>query len=279
MEMRSLAMIALYAALSALCPAAADALTARVIPAEVSPGDPYVVEVLGAIAPEVGREAISLPLMPCGEGCVRAIGAVDLTMAPGTVSLSVRDGSVEVPLTLTVLEAEFPIQRITLPREQVELGPEDRARADREALALDALWQVVTPPAITGQFIMPLSSGISTAFGATRIMNGSVTTIHRGLDLRGAEGTPIKAANSGRVVYIEDTFYGGNTVAIDHGLGVHTLYMHLSSVRVTLNESVAKGQIIGSVGATGRVTGPHLHYGVKVSGASTNPIALTKLPL
>jgi murein DD-endopeptidase MepM/ murein hydrolase activator NlpD len=108
-------------------------------------------------------------------------------------------------------------------------------------------------------------------------MNEKKTSVHGGMDYKGETGTPVKAVNSGRIVLNEELFFGGNTLIIDHGMGLFSVYMHLSEFRVSKDEKVLKGQIIGLVGMSGRATGPHLHLGVKLHGTNVNPLSLFKL--
>ena len=110
-------------------------------------------------------------------------------------------------------------------------------------------------------------------------MNGKWVSIHRGVDMKGKTGEEIKASNRGKVVLNEDLFFGGRTIILDHGQGVFTIYMHLSEALVKPEDMVSKGAVIGLVGSSGRATGPHLHFGVKVMDLSVNPVSLIKLKL
>jgi murein DD-endopeptidase MepM/ murein hydrolase activator NlpD len=110
-------------------------------------------------------------------------------------------------------------------------------------------------------------------------MNKKKTSVHRGTDFRGKTGTPVRALNSGTVVLSEDLFYGGNTLIIDHGMGLYSVYMHLSKFNTKKGEKVSKGDLVGFVGSSGRATGPHLHLSVKLNGISVNPESLFKLAL
>jgi murein DD-endopeptidase MepM/ murein hydrolase activator NlpD len=130
-----------------------------------------------------------------------------------------------------------------------------------------------------GKFIPPLSTSISSPFGVIRVINQGEDSRHRGVDYRGSKGKPIRAINTGIVVLSEELFYGGNTVMINHGGGVYSIYMHLSEFRVKEGDRIKKSDVIGLVGATGRATGPHLHLSVRVRGKSVNPESLFSLPL
>jgi murein DD-endopeptidase MepM/ murein hydrolase activator NlpD len=114
-------------------------------------------------------------------------------------------------------------------------------------------------------------------FGHRRVFNGEPRAPHSGADLRAATGTEILAANAGRVALAKNLFYSGNAVFIDHGLGVYTTYLHLSEMLVAPGDQVARGQVIGLAGATGRVTGPHLHWGVRILDARVDPFSLLSL--
>ena len=168
---------------------------------------------------------------------------------------------------------------MSLPEEKVSLCPEDLERVERENERLQRIFETATERLWEGSFIVPLENDISMGFGTKRIMNRKMISVHRGVDIRGKEGEHIKASNNGRIVLAEELFLGGNTIIIDHGQGLYSIYMHLSKFNSDLNDSVSRGDVIGYVGSTGRSTGPHLHFGVKVNTISVNPFSLTRLPL
>ncbi|MCB2191459.1 MAG: M23 family metallopeptidase [Deltaproteobacteria bacterium] len=129
-------------------------------------------------------------------------------------------------------------------------------------------------------FKMPLDSKVVSLFGRRSFINGKERSPHGGIDLRGASGTPVPAAADGTVALVIDAYFSGNTILIDHGRGVITRYLHLSQTVVKPGQKVKKGEIIGKVGATGRVTGPHLDFGVKLAGARVDPqdwVALSRV--
>jgi murein DD-endopeptidase MepM/ murein hydrolase activator NlpD len=125
-----------------------------------------------------------------------------------------------------------------------------------------------------GPFIIPCDGEAYDNFGERRIFNNEPRSPHSGVDISSPQGAPVRASNSGRVVLAKNLYYAGNTVIIDHGLGVFTSYLHFSKILAKKGEMVRKGDIIGEIGATGRVTGPHLHWGVKVSGSRVDPLSL-----
>jgi murein DD-endopeptidase MepM/ murein hydrolase activator NlpD len=135
-----------------------------------------------------------------------------------------------------------------------------------------------SPRRWTAPFLRPRASAISSRFGTGRTFNGQVTSRHLGVDFRGAVGTPIRATNRGVVALVDTFFLGGRVVYLDHGGGLTTGYLHLSRALVAVGDTVARGQTIGLVGATGRVTGPHLHWTARYGALTVNPLDLLALP-
>jgi len=134
-----------------------------------------------------------------------------------------------------------------------------------------------SPPRWTASFMRPRTSLITSEFGSGRLFNGKMTSRHLGVDFRGAVGEPVRAANRGVVALVDSFFLAGNVVYIDHGGGLVTAYFHLSKTLVSVGDTVARGQIIGLVGATGRVTGPHLHWSARYGAITVNPLDLVAL--
>ncbi|MEJ2324023.1 MAG: M23 family metallopeptidase [Nitrospirota bacterium] len=263
-----------------LLPLAAQAAEIEVAPDSLAPGDSFVIKVFGAEHKPLGlHEGGTLNFAPCGKGCYVAIGAVDLKRAPGAYGVDLSVEGEDIRVAIDVLPTEFPVVELTLPPGKVTPSPEDEERAEREARMLRDLWSKATGRLWQGGFILPLENGLTTAFGVKRIMNKVKTSVHTGVDMRGMMGEAVRAANRGRVVVAQELFYGGNTVVLDHGQGIYTVYMHLSRFRVAVGDVVEKGDTVGEVGATGRATGPHLHFSVKVGEASTNPVSFARLPL
>jgi murein DD-endopeptidase MepM/ murein hydrolase activator NlpD len=181
--------------------------------------------------------------------------------------------------TVVIAKRAFPVQRLTLPEHMVELDPETERRAISEAERLRTLYRTITGERLwRGPFIRPVAGAEpGTGFGSRRIINGRPRMPHGGADYAAPRGTPIVAANAGRVALVGDFFFPGRTVVVDHGLGLYTLYFHLERAVVEEDAVVGRGQIIGTVGATGRATGPHLHFGVQVGAARVDPAVLLKL--
>lgn len=195
------------------------------------------------------------------------------------LQLVATDGAVKTAV-LEVLPVKWDIQDIKgVPQKKVTPSATDQAAIDDErwqvrgALAEDlrkAYWK-------TG-FMQPVSGRISGKFGGQRIMNGRKMNPHAGTDIAAPLGTPVAAAGDGKVVLTAgDLFYSGNVVVIDHGYGLQTIYAHLNKITVQKGQKVKKGEIIGEVGKTGRVTGPHLHWGASLKGIRFNPFSLLRL--
>jgi murein DD-endopeptidase MepM/ murein hydrolase activator NlpD len=260
----------------------ASALQVEVSPQELFPGDPFVIKVSGVDASQKMTASIAakkIPLGSCGDECAVGIGVVDPDMTPGNIVVVTQVGPQTQSTTLSVKKAEYPEQHLKLPEKQVTLSPEDLARTKKEAEKLKALWQLSTDRLFQGGFIIPLPNPVSTVYGARRIFNNKTTNIHGGIDIKGSRGEEVRASNRGRIVLAEDLFFGGNTVVIDHGLGIYTVYMHLDRFAALHGQLVSKGDVIGFVGSSGRSTGPHLHFGAKIMATNANPLSLTKLKL
>lgn len=256
------------------------AFHAELSPSEVKPGDAFLVRVTGVFSEPVSLfSGKQLYFTKCGKDCFVAIGAVDIDTAPGLYNVRLKAGDDSVILDLNVRHAAFAVLRLTLSEAKVSLSPKALQRADKEAERLNAMWLVGSDKLWDGSFIMPLDNSKSTAFGTKRIINGKKISVHKGLDINGREGEAIKASNRGRVVLSEELFFGGNTIILDHGQGIYTIYMHLSALNAGIGDIVSKGAVVGLVGSTGRASGPHLHFGVKVANINTNPDSILKLGL
>lgn len=173
--------------------------------------------------------------------------------------------------TVALFDKKRPVQKLSVDKKYVDppAGVMERIRRDRETVKA-ALAHYSPARLWTLPLTRPVPGGISSLYGLKRVFNGQPRGYHRGLDLRGAAGTPIKACADGRVVLCDDLYFSGKTVYLDHGQGVFTAYLHMSEQLVRNGQEVRKGQIIGKVGATGRVTGPHLHLSLIVQGQSVD---------
>jgi murein DD-endopeptidase MepM/ murein hydrolase activator NlpD len=214
----------------------------------------------------------------------KALLGVDLEKAPGEYELTATGQTAEgekvsCRAKVEVKAGRFATEKLTVGKQFVEPSPEQIKRADEERQRLRDIFDRVTPQRLwDGQFRVPLD-GVTEGsnFGKRRILNGNPGSPHSGADLHGTTGTPVHAAQRGRVVLAEELFFAGNTVVIDHGLGIYTFYGHLSEIGVKVDEVLEAGVVLGKVGATGRVTGPHLHWGLTVGRARVNPLLIVKL--
>ncbi|MBI5846592.1 MAG: M23 family metallopeptidase [Nitrospirae bacterium] len=246
------------------------------------PGDAFIVKISGANAmalPEGAFDSRPLFFASCGDGCFFAVGAADPKTAPGKRTVEIQVGAKKKRLPITVKRHVFPVIQLTLPPGKVTLSQEDSDRADREDKLLKSFWSQQSEKMWQGSFSLPLGNEISTQYGVKRIINNTNESIHRGIDIRGSEGEDVRASNSGKVIFAEELFYGGNTVVLNHGMGIFSVYMHLSGFNRKSGEGVSKGDVIGFVGSTGRSTGPHLHFGIKAQQLSVNPVSFAKLKL
>jgi murein DD-endopeptidase MepM/ murein hydrolase activator NlpD len=265
---------------------AADRLSVSWRPAKPRVGDAALLQLRGA--PEGATiegmvDGRPLAFFPYADGHAALVG-FDLEVKPGPTSWQL---AVLEPLrdprtkrgSVHLLPRQFPVQRLSLPTGMVDLDPETERRAVSEGERLQTLYRTITPQRLwRGVFTRPVGgSEAGTGFGARRIINGKPRMPHGGADYAAPTGTPVVAVNSGRVALVGDFFFPGRLVAIDHGLGLYTLYFHLDSVAVNQGDPVERGQTIGAVGATGRATGPHLHFGAHVAGARIDPATLLLL--
>ena len=208
---------------------------------------------------------------------------IDMQDDPGTYELAVevkqREQVKQLSFNVLVAKEKFAVEHLKVPKETVDLDEKSVARwkAEQEqvkqALAENSrlkLWH--------SNFVEPVNGKRTGIFGSVRIMNGKPRNPHNGEDIGAPLGADVAATNDGIVRITVDHFFSGKGVFIDHGLGFYTMYFHLSEVLVKDGDLVAAGQIIGKVGATGRATGPHLHWGVKLNGARVNPYSLLDLP-
>lgn len=192
---------------------------------------------------------------------------IDLATTPGTYRISATS-------VLRVLAKQFSVRRLTVAPKFVTPPPEAEAQIEEDYKKTSAIWAVMTPRKWSGAFLLPVDQRPTSSFGARSVFNGQPRSPHTGTDFLSPSGTPIRAANTGVVVLAEPLYFTGNTIIIDYGDGLYSLYAHLSELRAHEGDEVAPDTIVGLVGATGRVTGAHLHWGVRLQGASVDPLSL-----
>jgi murein DD-endopeptidase MepM/ murein hydrolase activator NlpD len=212
---------------------------------------------------------------------------VDLEREPGSYELKLdarltSGESVSCTAAVSVRPAHFAVEKLTVAPQFVEPNPQEAERVNREGQRQREILATTTPePLWRGPFRLPLAARDARNaknFGRRRVLNGQPRAPHTGVDFPAPAGTPILAAQRGRVVLAENLFFSGNTVILDHGLGVYTFYGHMESIAVKEGDLVARGALLGHVGSTGRVTGPHLHWGLTINQARVNPLAILGLP-
>jgi murein DD-endopeptidase MepM/ murein hydrolase activator NlpD len=182
------------------------------------------------------------------------------------------------PFELEVLPRSYPVQTLKLPPSKVDLSAEDLARVEREAAAVKAALGLRTPVERLGPWVHPLRSApAGDRFGSRRVINGEPKAQHSGADYEASAGTPVRSMARGTVVLTGEHFFAGRSVYVDHGGGLITMYFHLERIGVREGQRLEAGEVLGAVGATGRVTGPHLHFGVRLGGARVEPDSLLAL--
>jgi murein DD-endopeptidase MepM/ murein hydrolase activator NlpD len=253
-------------------------------PAEVFQGDIVEVKIPGdgvkTVAGRMGKETI--PFYLNDGGYYTALIGADVEAKPGPALIHIITTSPagtrrETRITLKIKTKQFKKESFSVPAEFEQLSAEvlERIKKDREQFyrvfmssAPERLWEA--------PFLAPVRSDITSPFGYRRVINGTPRAPHTGVDLKAAMGTEVSASNHGRVVLLGNFFFSGNSVVLDHGGGLHTVYFHLSEFKVAAGSSVRKGEVIGLAGMTGRVTGPHLHWGARINGARVDPFELIK---
>lgn len=221
----------------------------------------------------------TVPAFRAGDGWTTILG-VDLDAKAGEQTaeavMTREDGRVERrEVTVDVESKSYPTEPLKVAGKFVEPSKAELARSERENREVGAIYDRITGDIVPDEaFTVPIPGEEGTNFGVRRVFNGEPRAPHSGADLHAAKGTPVHATNHGRVVLAKNLYFTGNTVIIDHGLGIYSLYAHLSRIDVKHGDVVKNGQVVGLSGATGRVTAPHLHWAMRVQGARVDPFSL-----
>jgi murein DD-endopeptidase MepM/ murein hydrolase activator NlpD len=226
-------------------------------------------------APKPVARFQSKPVMVVAEkGLWQAVLGVPLELAAGTHQLEVTKQDKLIQLLFTIRDKAYPTQHITITdKRKVNPNQYDMERINRETARIDAaLQQWTETEQVPFDFIWPVKGRISGLFGRRRVFNGEPRKPHSGMDIAAATGTSILAPAAGIIRGTGEYFFNGNTVFIDHGQGLVTMFCHLSRIDVKDGQAVKQGEVIGLVGATGRVTGPHLHLGVSLNDERVEPM-------
>jgi murein DD-endopeptidase MepM/ murein hydrolase activator NlpD len=260
-------------------PALAGTMTVE--PAQVAQGGVVTVQYHGNPPRSAVVRLFDAPLFlyPTDSGAWRILG-VDLATEPGHYQLPVRveTGSGEIEefqLNLEVARRVSAVERLSLPDAMVSpKSPEILERIEREASRLNRLFALDSPPRSRNRFILPVADEIGSRFGLQRILNGQPRAPHSGLDFRSPRGRQVKSPAPAVVVGMGDFYFTGQTVILDHGGGMLSLFAHLEQTAVRVGETVELGQVVGTVGSSGRATGAHLHWSLRLNSARVDPFAL-----
>ena len=225
-----------------------------------------------------------IPFFRKTDNTFAALVGIDMQDPPGThkmnITLQSTDQTEHITYSVDILKEKYAVQHLTLPKKKVDLDSQTLKRVKIEQKEMLAAFNHIGPqPLWDGSFLEPTKGKVTGRFGSRRVINGQHKRPHSGEDIAAPRGTPVLAINKGTVVAAVDHFFSGKGVIIDHGVGLFSMYFHLSEIDVQPGQTLHKGEALGKVGATGRATGPHLHWGIRLNGARVNPYALTALPL
>jgi murein DD-endopeptidase MepM/ murein hydrolase activator NlpD len=252
----------------------ARAQTAAPAPASAVPGGVARIP-LGASEqpPQVRLRGERVLLLREGSEWIAFVG-IALATKPGSkvqVQAEHADGRQE-QIEIDIVPKTYASQYLKVSADKVDLSKRDLKRYERERAHLDGILRTFTDAAPASlAMLQPTPGPRSSSFGLQRFFNGQPRNRHAGMDIAAPEGTPVVAANAGRVIDTGDYFFQGRTVVLDHGRGFLSLYAHLTSIDTAVGEGVSAGALIGKVGATGRVTGPHLHFSVYLNAVAVDP--------
>ncbi|MGH2326786.1 M23 family metallopeptidase [Campylobacter taeniopygiae] len=214
---------------------------------------------------------------PKNKNKILAIFALPYKNPPKSIKLIAIYKNKQQEFIINALEGNYKSEQIQVAKNKVFPPKNVQDRIKKEFQEANEIYASYTPkPLYDGTFAIPLASFITSDFGKARIFNQKVASYHSGTDFRALSGTPIYAANSGIVKIAKNRYYAGNSVVIDHGLGIYSQYYHLSKINVKNGQKVKKGELIGLSGATGRVSGPHLHFGILVAQKQVDPLDFIK---
>lgn len=223
-------------------------------------------------APQVWVDGRRTLVVPARAGWLALVGIGLQAKAGTTVALKVVDAGASREITLRVRARQYAVQHLKVAPRHVQLSAEDLARHEHEREHLQRVLQHWSDaPPSTLQLLPPAPGPRSSSFGLRRVFNGQSRNPHSGMDIAAATGTPVVVAAAGEVIDTGDYFFNGRTVIIDHGQSFLTLYCHLDEIAATPGVRLAAGEPIGTVGATGRVTGPHLHFSVYLNATAVDP--------
>ncbi len=257
-------------------------------PAKVVAGSPELIRVREPAADKLTGEWLGQKLeffRGQGESGWFALAGVDVQAPTGASTLAIHahlpDGSArDLSRTVNILPAHYRTESLSVAPRFLEPTPAQLKLIEYEVALKKTLFTKSAPrPLWRGDFRVPVHAAPTDSFGTRRTFNGKLASVHKGMDFRARVGTPVHASNSGVVILAQKLYFEGNCVVIDHGLGLFTIAMHLSRINAHKGERVTKGQLLGLSGATGRVTGPHLHWAVRWDNAYLDPAKMLRMNL
>jgi murein DD-endopeptidase MepM/ murein hydrolase activator NlpD len=261
---------------------AGDGLAVDVRSRAIRPGEMLVIDVrapetVTAITARLGDQPTAL--WQHSPRTWRGLAGLDVEQPPGPLVLTVTAATAQGPplartITLEVEPAAFAERHLNVPARFVEPPESERPRIERERRRLQAIYQAASTDRRPGAFVPPVPHRRSSPFGSRSIFNGVPRDRHAGLDFASPAGAVIRAPAAGRVVLVDALYYTGNTVVVDHGYGLVSVFAHMERTMVDEGAVVSRGTRLGTVGATGRATGPHLHWSVRLGGARVDPAAV-----
>ncbi len=249
----------------------------------LAPGEAIIVEVRSReVIDDVQAEWLGQRVVfsLVGENTWQGIAAIDLAAKAGPHPMAIRARTPTGTLLtrsypLVVASRTFPVRRLSVEAKYAEPPPDELARIQRELRTVEGIFARPPSPRMwTAPFAAPVPGVATSSFGRRSIVNGEPRSPHSGMDFQAAAGTPVEAPNRGTVVLATDLYFAGQVVIIDHGASVFSYLAHLSEIGVKAGELVERGRRVGLSGATGRVTGPHLHWTLRIGKARVDPLSL-----
>jgi murein DD-endopeptidase MepM/ murein hydrolase activator NlpD len=244
----------------------------------IGPGDLFRIDVIADASERISATFLAETLMfgfDNQRGTWTALAGVDLETQPGSYVLEIaRDNSGVMTRTIHVVPKSFRIRRLRVPDGFVNPSADAVDQIARDVATLADTYARSTPPRWTGAFVLPVDGTPTSNFGVRSYYNGVRRAPHAGVDFVAEPGTPIRATNHGTVALAAPLYFTGNTIVIDHGARLFSIFAHLSEFHVKPGDVVMPETVVGLVGATGRATGPHLHWGVRLNGARVDPLSL-----